>query len=398
MHCRGSSKKQEVDFDEKLMILMLHDFELFLWIQQGYDQFSGQPKMRMIQRVASKYMRIMNESSIFIKGDKYCGIPGTDCAMELINLVKLGYSDYEMITVYTDSDVKDYIKAFTIDAKREKIIIICETENTQSGEMDYSFKIFDMAKQEMDLSVPITDDVLVGRLLSGLYTFVDGHIYFNNNVVKIRYDLIADPKGVTLTEEIIFDKYFDIFPMKSNLRVQSNTPIDSYLSHRFAYIIQDENFLEPRVIRILPYLHERKIFLNEITKNTSNFYTAIETSIRDEQIYNEKIRENYGLAEDKPPGTGEKSIEMTKNESVTNLANQEPSQEENRTYTAIVSMSIRRKRFNAYAQNGILINSVDFNQIYEDYGEPWAVSPDGKKFLFKLKESQLSSHVKMPTR
>ena len=31
---------------------------------------------------------------------------------------------------------------------------------------------------------------LIGRLESGLYTFVDGHIYYNNNCIKIRYDLI----------------------------------------------------------------------------------------------------------------------------------------------------------------------------------------------------------------
>lgn len=32
MHCRGSSRKQPVDFDEKLMILMLHEFDLYLWV------------------------------------------------------------------------------------------------------------------------------------------------------------------------------------------------------------------------------------------------------------------------------------------------------------------------------------------------------------------------------
>jgi len=31
---------------------------------------------------------------------------------------------------------------------------------------------------------------LLGRLKSGLFDVVDGHIYFNNNVIKIRYELI----------------------------------------------------------------------------------------------------------------------------------------------------------------------------------------------------------------
>lgn len=42
----------------------------------------------------------------------------------------------------------------------------------------------------MDFSIIIKSEALVGRLLSGLYTFVNGHIYFNNNVIKIRYDLL----------------------------------------------------------------------------------------------------------------------------------------------------------------------------------------------------------------
>ena len=37
---------------------------------------------------------------------------------------------------------------------------------------------------------PINNPTLIGRLKSGLYTFVDGHIYYNNDVIKIRYDLI----------------------------------------------------------------------------------------------------------------------------------------------------------------------------------------------------------------
>lgn len=36
----------------------------------------------------------------------------------------------------------------------------------------------------------IKNKPLIGRLASGMYTFVDGHIYYNNNVIKIRYDIV----------------------------------------------------------------------------------------------------------------------------------------------------------------------------------------------------------------
>jgi len=55
---------------------------------------------------------------------------------------------------------------------------------------------------------------LIGRLLSGLYTFVDGHIYYNNNVIKIRYDLIKSVDSHRYKENEIFDFYLNIFDLK----------------------------------------------------------------------------------------------------------------------------------------------------------------------------------------
>lgn len=48
-------------------------------------------------------------------------------SQEKIKQLNLGFCDYELTTVYTDSDIKDYIKAFNIDKIRQKIIIICES-------------------------------------------------------------------------------------------------------------------------------------------------------------------------------------------------------------------------------------------------------------------------------
>ena len=56
---------------------------------------------------------------------------------------------------------------------------------------------------------------LVGRLLSGLHTFVDGHIYYSNNVIKIRYDIINEETKNTLKENELFDYYFNIFPIEN---------------------------------------------------------------------------------------------------------------------------------------------------------------------------------------
>ena len=82
------------------------------------------------------------------------------------------------------------------------------------------FKIFDLATQQIVFTTQINFEPLIGKLSSGLYTFVDGHIYYNNNVIKIRYDLINQEIKEGLDgnskykENEIFDYYFNIFDLK----------------------------------------------------------------------------------------------------------------------------------------------------------------------------------------
>lgn len=83
---------------------------------------------------------------------------------------------------------------------------------------------------------------LIGRLRSGLCTFVGGHLYYNKDVIKIRYDLIKRQQDHHLYKDIdVFDFYNNIFQLKkgNRFRVMSNTPLDSILSHKFVYIIID---------------------------------------------------------------------------------------------------------------------------------------------------------------
>ena len=54
------------------------------------------------------------------------------------------------------------------------------------------------------------DESFIGRIRSGLFTYADGHIYYSNNVIKIRYDLIESSKGLNLDESEVFNHYSDI--------------------------------------------------------------------------------------------------------------------------------------------------------------------------------------------
>lgn len=61
----------------------------------------------------------------------------------------------------------------------------------------------------------VFDPELIGRLTSMLYCFVDGHIYYNNNVIKMRYDLLKgkSSKIREYGEYQVFDYYTNILEL-----------------------------------------------------------------------------------------------------------------------------------------------------------------------------------------
>ena len=159
-------------------------------------------------------------------------------------------------------------------------MIILSTVKSLGEDIKFKFEIFDMVKKDTIFTIFIKNKHLIGRLESGLFTFVDGHIYYGNNVIKIRYDLInmQRTQAFMYTENQIFDSYFNIFSLHKNEKVRSNTPLDSIRAHRFAYIIQNQIDFTPKKLMVLPYLHERKIYLNRIKMNTDYFYTNIQSN------------------------------------------------------------------------------------------------------------------------
>ena len=66
---------------------------------------------------------------------------------------------------------------------------------------------------------------LVGRLKSQLFFFVNGHMYYNNCVIKIRYDLLRNSTVREWNESEIFDYYQDIIILENNERVLANMPV-----------------------------------------------------------------------------------------------------------------------------------------------------------------------------
>ena len=108
-------------------------------------------------------------------------------------------------------------------------------------------------------------------------------------MLKIRYDLTERLNNQIYQEKDIFDFYPNIFNLKKNMKVLAFMPLDSIQSHRFGYVITDSQYHKAKYILILPYLNDKKIYLNRIKVNTHYYYTSIHTYERDERDYNQAI-------------------------------------------------------------------------------------------------------------
>ena len=75
----------------------------------------------------------------------------------------------------------------------------------------HKFKMYDEATKTIIYEIILTNLDLIGRLKSGLFTFVGDHLYFDDDVIKIRSDLIQSIDSKTYREDQIFDSYVDIF-------------------------------------------------------------------------------------------------------------------------------------------------------------------------------------------
>jgi len=61
----------------------------------------------------------------------------------------------------------------------------------------------------------------------------------------------------------------------------------------------------------LPYLHEKRIYLNRIKNRIEYYYTSIESNVEDQEVYNKKLEEIYQPSNSPQVGSGMQMKKMT---------------------------------------------------------------------------------------
>ena len=78
----------------------------------------------------------------------------------------------------------------------------------------------------------VEDPEIIGRFVANMFTFVNGHLYFDNQVFKLRYDIMIKTKSESINEKHFIDKYDNILDLKVGEKVMTNMPKLSLVSHK----------------------------------------------------------------------------------------------------------------------------------------------------------------------
>ena len=152
-------------------------------------------------------------------------------------------------------------------------------------------KLFDIEINKTIAEIRLSYDTLIGRLKSGLFLVNNGYIYYNNSVIKMRIDLIRSAKSYKYKEVELFDFYDNVLSLGSTIQIRSGTPLDSIRYRRFIYLTRDKDCNLPVKIMMLPYLHQRRIYLNRLKDNSHYFYTSIDTPLEQESKFRLSIKQ-----------------------------------------------------------------------------------------------------------
>ena len=128
-------------------------------------------------------------------GNNFFFLQKSTCESEHISeicQITVNFSTFSKSLVAIENSQQQEVVGFSLDRENDMLMILSREIKSLLAFRDSIFiKIKDL--KEKDLTIfdhEILDENMKGILISGQFKFINGHIYFNNNVIKIRYDLI----------------------------------------------------------------------------------------------------------------------------------------------------------------------------------------------------------------
>ena len=110
------------------------------------------------------------------------------------------FGSYKISEVYRDKDIRAEMLNFGVDNTRKRLIILTGIKNHKNTR-DKFVTLYEIDTEKTLVSLMVESREIIGRLKSNLYNFVEGHIYYRNKVIKVRYDQLERNRGAQIQEE-----------------------------------------------------------------------------------------------------------------------------------------------------------------------------------------------------
>jgi hypothetical protein len=136
--------------------------------------------------------------------------------------------------------------------------------------------VYDLKKKQELVHSWIKDLDLIGQFKANLYKFIDGHLYVENSVFKFRYENAYRSNTKEIQESQLVNKYSDILNLERGEIIIGKICLLSINESKQLYLYTNNKKRGPIKILILPFLHDRKIFLNKAKSDRVFFSTVIE--------------------------------------------------------------------------------------------------------------------------
>ena len=130
-----------------------------------------------------------------------------------IYMIECLFGSFKKNRVYFDSDPRAEILNYGVDNSKRRLMILTGIKNSHN-KRDKFITFYDLDTSKKLCKITVTNREIIGRLKSNLYNFVEGHIYYNNKVIKVRYDQIENNQG-EYNENEIFDHYKNVIKLDS---------------------------------------------------------------------------------------------------------------------------------------------------------------------------------------
>jgi hypothetical protein len=136
-------------------------------------------------KISSKKLEFINDNEfVFQESDE------KDKKNFKLTRLMVMFSTYYLETMYQEKASEgESILHYALDSSAKVLIIVYKNLKLRE-EGERRFKFFDMEKNKTLISLDVTSKNLLGRFKMGGFNLIDGHMYFCNNVIKIRYDLL----------------------------------------------------------------------------------------------------------------------------------------------------------------------------------------------------------------